>query len=204
MLRFFALILIIGGFAASIVWPNIVLRNSGHENVRKTVFERQNGGVANGWRAASIELSPADNPVRIVVDAVFLSGNKKIANTTALQVSIKLVETVVFEGEFELFLPGGGINPELPQVSSLALPDFEVDEAGQYNVLVNSVESTDMNFKSIGISVRTNVEIPDERYVKPGFAALGLGVVLWLFTTGRRTKSARNRREQKSRKWGRS
>jgi hypothetical protein len=164
VLRFAATILILGGIGAAFVWPSMVMRNSGRELVRETVFDRGASGPSAGWRSATVELTPADNPVRIVLEASFLPGRDQLEYTTPMQVSVALQGSLVVDGIFDLSMPPMAANNTVPRLSSLALPEFEVEKPGNYAIVVRPLNSGDLDYRSIGVSIRAAVRVPDDRF----------------------------------------
>ncbi|MEM7465166.1 MAG: hypothetical protein AAF362_21055 [Pseudomonadota bacterium] len=204
MLRLIAIILILGGFGAAIVWPLVTAQDSERSSVRGTIFSPKIDDPEPLWRSTTIELSPADNPVILAFSAEYIDNNQQLGE--AMQYSLKLETGAkeVISGEFELLAQQPEASSADYKIYTFDLPEFEVDQTATYTVSLKPSSSAAQQLEKLGVSVRTAEQAPDDRFVKPGFAALGLGIVLWLFTTGRRTKTARSRREQKSRKWGRN
>ncbi|MFZ1815718.1 MAG: hypothetical protein WBO55_08490 [Rhizobiaceae bacterium] len=202
-MRVIAILLLIAGIGVAFVWPSLVMRNSGEGGDTVLVFDRTDGGWQQGWRAATIQLSPKDNPVRLMIEARFLPGLKFDAATTDMEISLARGGTVVLEGLFELPLPtdAGSNAPTLG--SSMVTPEFDIAEAGSYTIFVRSTESRDINFAEVRASTRSNVAVPDDSLRTPAFAAIGLGIILLVLDrlTSKRRKG-RGRKQTASR-WGR-
>ena len=206
LLRLIAILLVFGGAGAAFVWPQLVMRHSGEQLGRLTVYER--GGLSGGrWTPGRMRLSPGDNPMRLVVEARFLPGRKFERTTTGLRVSIAAAGSIVMEGVFDVPLPQQSLPDGKVPVSSLATPDFAVDTQDLYTLSASPVETGDLNFQKVDLVLRSDVEVPDTRYRTPAIAAMGLGVLLLLFGSGRPASASRQGRAPKKkqkRNWGRT
>lgn len=206
LLRLLAILLILGGLGAGFVWPQLVMRHSGKELARIAVFERGTSPAGGQWQPGRMRLSPADNPMRLLVEASFLPGRKLDAPTTGLRVSIATGGSIIMEGVFDMPLPRQSLPDGNVPVSSFATPDFAVDTQDLYTLSASPVEGGDLNFNKVEIALRSDVEIPDTRYRTPAIAAIGLGVLLLLFGSGRRSAPAsrgKAPKKKQKRKWGR-
>lgn len=199
-MRALAIVLIVLGLGGGFFYPAVVARHSGDVIAAATVFERGNGGWQRGWKAAALRLDPSRNPMRIVVEADFLSGNKFLKTTTGIAMSLSSGGAVVLEGSFDLSLPVGNASELAPRQASFVTPEFDIVEAGDYVLSVRSEESIDMSFKSASATVRGSVEKPDESLRMPSYAALGTGLFLFFISAlWRRRKTSETPGEH----WGR-
>lgn len=204
MLRLIAVVLILGGAVAAIAWPLAMTRGSGETNLRETIFSPKIDEPAPQWRTTTIELAPVDSPVSLTLTAEYITENQTLRESMQYSVKLETAGTEILSDEIELVAQRSESPNTNNKIYSVVLPEFDVKQTAAYVVSLRPSSSAAQQLEKLGISIRSVEKAPDNRFVKPGFAALGLGVVLWLFTTGRRTKSARNRQERKSRKWGRS
>lgn len=217
MLRLVGIALIVGGVVAGFVWPSFVMRESGVELARSTVFDRSAGGWLAGWRAASMRLSPSDNPMRLAIDAAILPGQNFPPTGAGLSVTVAAGGVIVLEGEFDVTLVPSGGNDRVDRVARLVTPPFEVERQDVYTLTVRPVERVDLNFRTVELALRGDVEQPDESYRNPSLAAIGLGVALLLFAGNggsrnrkpppsdppRAPQTPPKREKRKQYKWGR-
>lgn len=170
--------LAVGGFGAALLWPSLAARNSGTELARLEVFDRADGGWERGWRPVQFRLTPRDNPVRVVIEAEFLPGNKVARANTSLYAAIARDGRIETEGAFAMSLPNAGGGDRSPRLSSIVLPQFVAPAAGLYTLTVRSRENGDEGFARAEAVVRGGSDTGAQKWRMPGFIALGAGLSL--------------------------
>ena len=185
------------GFFAAFAWPLISERQSGGEKARLLVFNRDDGGWERGWRSVQVDLSPAENPVRIVLDARFLPAAVQPRATTGLVMLIARDGVIVREMALAVPVPGTGKGE--PRGVTLPTPEFTVAAAGKYTITVRSTETGDAGFLGADAVVRVGAASDPNRWRMPGYAGIALGAVLYLLGGGRVMTARRQRRKRRRR-----
>lgn len=187
------------GFFAAFAWPLISERQSGGEKARLLVFNRDDGGWERGWRPVQVDLSPAENPVRIVLDAKFLPAAVRRGATTGLVMLIARDGAIIREMAFAMPVPGKGKGKGEPRGVTLPTPEFTVATAGKYTITVRSTETEDAGFLGADAVVRVGAASDPNRWQMPGYAGIALGTVLYLLGGGRVMTASRRRRRKRRR-----
>ena len=220
MVRVIAILLILGGIGAGFVWPSFVTRQSGEELGRSTVFDRSKDGSSSFWRPANMRLTPRDNPMRISVEGSVIDGQRFPPTGIALLISVAAQGEIVLEGEFDLVSVDQGGNELVRRTATLVTPEFDVELEEIYTIAVAPIGSDDHNLSEVAVALRGSVETPDASYRTHGFAAIGVGIVLLIFSGGSRRKKTNGKRKstasagarkkakpqkprKKQRRWGR-
>jgi hypothetical protein len=185
------------GLFAVFAWPQIAERRSGTEKARLLVFNRDDGGWERGWRPVQIDLSPSDNPVRIILDAKFAADAIKRGVTTDLLMVVARGGAVLLETALAMPVPGSGDGG--PHGTVLPVPEFSVPQAGRYTITIRSTETEDAGFLGADAIVRTGVARDPDRWQVPGYVATGLGAVLFILGGGRINTGRRGRRRKRRR-----
>lgn len=194
MVRLIAILVILGGIVAGFVWPSYVMRESGSELGRSTVYERVTDGATTFWRPANMRLTPRDNPMRISVEGFVVTGQRFPPTGAAMLISVAARGEIVIEGEFDLVSVDQGGNELSGRRASLVTPEFEVELEEVYTIAVAPIGSDDHNLEKVEVALRGSVETPDKRYRTHGYVAIGVGVLLLILSGrsgGRRSKTQR-------------
>ncbi|MGI9401483.1 MAG: hypothetical protein ACR2O0_09530, partial [Rhizobiaceae bacterium] len=154
MLRLIALILILGGFGAAIIWPLATSQDSDRSSVRGTIFSPKIDEPELLWRSTTIELSPSDNPVILAFTAEYIDKNQQLGENVQYSLRLEINGREILAGEFEL-LQQRQENPDLEsRIYTLELPEFDVESATTYTVSLKPSASAAQQLERLGVSVR--------------------------------------------------
>jgi hypothetical protein len=182
--------LLAAGVGVALLWPSLLARHSGDVKARLTVFDRAEGGWERGWKSAQVDLSPADNPVRIVVEAEFLPGSRRLQSTTGLLAVVARSGAIVGEENLELPLPGRSGSDRQPRIASAISAPFAVTQAAAHTISIRSTAGEDMDFSRAVAVIRTGGNHSADRWRIPGFVAIAAGLLL-LAIAGRKRRRRR-------------
>jgi hypothetical protein len=181
-----------GIFAVSF-WPSLSARHSGETKAVLAVFDRADGGWERGWRSAQVALAPDDNPVRIVIEAEFLPGSKRLESATGIVVVIARGGEVVGEHQLDMSLPQQSGSDRQPRLASVIVPEFAVNAAGLHTIAVRSTAREDMDFAKARAEVRVRAVV--RRFDAAAYVAISAGAALVvLFGGGRKRRDRQGRK----------
>ncbi|MGB7336255.1 MAG: hypothetical protein WBD01_10750 [Salaquimonas sp.] len=207
-MRKIGFLLIIVGVGLAYLYPLFQEQFTGKEFARERIFDRTKGGWQNGWREVDINLTEANNPVRIRLIGHVLSGNYFLNNTLPLQVNLSGANGTVLSTDLQ-------INARENQNESvtnertvqIATTEFGVIEDGIYRLSVTSSIARDVNLNWMDAIFVSNVTVRDESFRNIGLGLMMGGLLMVMFGRKRRRLNAPNRVAEKSAKkpsrWGR-
>jgi hypothetical protein len=205
-MRLLAFLLIAAGIFGLAKGPEILSGMTSSEVAKIVVFDRGNGGWLGGWSPGKTSLDPADNPHRITVEAAFLPSANPLRNTAGLTVSIASRGETILEGGFDLPLPQNASLGGNDRVTQIVTPQFDVSARGDYTISVLPEEAQDFEVSRVTVTIGGRFAKPDDRLRLPSYAAIGLGVLMLLFS-GRRRRGApvgdEQTKPEPQRRWGR-
>lgn len=197
-MRTLFLLIFLAGLGAGFVYPWALTSFSGREIGTWQVYER--GGA---FRPVTTTLSPADDPVRVLVDMISLDPPEFGARRATLNVTAStggrtvLTDTVTFA-------------EAKPQERSPQLRDrIYRDEAGiiagveggDYTFVVDRGSRERIDIRSVSLILRGGALSADPRIRQTGYGMAGVGLVGFVFSARRRKRALPS--PQKPR-WGRA
>lgn len=192
VMRKIAYALVVAGITLGILLPAFHLHFSGSFIQDEIVYDRANGG----WRAATLYLSPADNPVRLQFVAEFLVGGRLPPVKIPLDVKISDADGTLMAAIVSLPASGRDAGAELPKIRSTTAPVFSVQQEGQHTLEVafapnkNNGNILLPDVKSLTAEFTANATEPNEDYKLPAVVLVILGIYL-LIRSGREGRKVR-------------
>lgn len=199
-MRFLSVLLILGGLALAFVLPIYQTDHAGDEVASLVVFDRTEGGWANGWRDGEVELDTDGNPYRLRLEGEFAGEVFNLPPQLPVFVELAGPQGVVFSGEFAFGVReetgrSGATDPGL----FLSLPEFAVLDAGVHKLAVRLLTPRDVSLGRVDAHIVANAQAADWSFTPIGLALFAIGAVLYLVAGRRRKKE----RQGQQRKWGR-
>jgi|GEM_PF-3218086 len=221
-MRFLGMILAVAGFAIAFIYPSYQVAHTGEEVAKFRVFDRETGHWKTGWKSHKVRLTSDMAPLRIRISGKGLAGANWTGSFLNFNVEIKGADGIVFSDRLDINIEDSNLIGE-SRDSKRAIPenlfrvsqDFGIVDNGTYTVSVKPVEEFDTSIAYMDVYVVANVEEPATQFQPLGYAALGLGVVLFVLGRSRkRRKKSKNRVAKKQasnhktknkpeQKWGR-
>lgn len=216
-MRFLGLILIVAGAVIAFIYPSYQVGHTGNEVAKFRVFDRETGHWKTGWKSHKVRLTSDMAPLRIRISGKGLPGANWTGSFLNFKVQLKGNDGVVFSDVLDINIEDSNQIGEsrdskrnIPENLFRVSQDFGVIDNGTYELSVKPVEKFDTSIAYMDAYIVANVEEPITQFQPLGFAALGLGVVL--FVLGRRKRKnkkhkadihkQRQKHKQKH-KWGR-
>lgn len=221
-MRFLGIILAVAGIAFAFVYPSYQVAHTGEEVAKFRVFDRETGHWKTGWKSHKIRLTSDMAPLRIrlsgkgVSQAIwrtdFIKFNVQLEGQNGISFSNVLDIRVRDSDETD---SASTNNNSIPKTLFRVSQDFGIVDNGTYTLSVKPIETFDTSIAYMDTTIVANVEETAKQFQPLGFAALGLGVVL--FVLGRRRNRRRESKnpisqkqtakqksqKQQSHKWGR-
>lgn len=214
-MRFIGIILAVAGFAIAFVYPSYQVAHTGEEVAKFRVFDRETGHWKTGWKSHKVRLTSDMAPLRIRLSGKGVS--QAIWRKDFLKFSVQLEgeNGISFSNELDIRVrdsdetdTSSNTTRNIPKTLFRVSQDFGIIDDGTYTLSVKPVEDFDTSIGYMDAYVVANVEETATQFQPLGFAALGLGVVL--FVLGRRRKKSKKRsankqsvKQQSKHKWGR-
>jgi hypothetical protein len=173
-MRIVFLLLLIAGIGLGIGYPFAVQNISGYEIGRYPAYDRQ-----GGFRVVEENLSPADAPVRVLVDmtsigSVTLSGAQTALTLTAsLDGRTVLASTLTFAHQEP--------RPDSPQASGTIYRDeagmIDPVEGGRYRFVIGPGDAEGIDMRSVELVLRAGAFDLDPRAVPVGYMLMAIGFI---------------------------
>lgn len=198
-MRFLGIILIIAGAAVAFVYPSYQIGHSGNEVAKVRIFDRDTGVQnSNQWLTHKVRLTSNMAPLRIRLSGKTNKGasiaEQSLNYTIRLQ-SADDKSTIFSEGlsisiyDSNLDTQGGTRN-EMTQTNLFEVSsEFGVIDDNLYEIAIQPGEKARGLTAYLDAIIMSNVEEPSTQFQPLGFAALGLGVVM--FILGRRRRKSK-------------
>lgn len=199
MARIVFLVILLAGAGLGIGYP-LVLRNfSGSEIGSWRVYDR-----ASGFMTAEAALSPADAPVRVMVDMVAIGAYAPSAAETALTITATgdgrtvLAETISFM-DAQPRTQGPQVGASYRAEAGLLDPVAE----GSYVFTVGPGDAEGIEMRSVDLILRSGAMEIDRRAIPAGYIVMAIGFIGLVNSFRRNHPPKRSEREPPPPKWGR-
>lgn len=215
-MRFLAILVAVAGFAIIYIYPSYQVAHTGEEVAKFRVFDRETGHWKTGWKQHSVRLTSQMAPLRIRLSGKGLAGANWTGNFLNFKVELKGKDGIAFSDVLDINIDDSNqigdsrdSKRDVPETLFRVSQDFGVIDNGTYELSVKPVEGFDISIAYMDAYIVANVEEPKTQFQTLGYAALGLGGLI--FALGRRNRKSKKgkgkkRKEKKPTqkyKWGR-
>lgn len=203
-MRLVAILLILAGFALAFGYPLYQADFTGDEIARLDLYDRARDGNTNEWQARTVNLTEADNPVRVRLEGKRAGGDSFIGSSLPVNIEVEGPEGIVMATGLDMRLasdPDGGVNPS-DQRLYINAPDFDILASGEHTIRASTLLQRDISLLKMEAIVLARVERPTNEYLQPGLVLAGIGGGLFIIGNA----IARRRKEKsapKKARWGR-
>ena len=201
-MRFLGIILIVAGAAIAFIYPSYQVSHTGNEVAKFRVFDRETGHWKTGWKSHNVRLTSDMAPLRIRISGKGLAGANWTGSFLNFMVQLKGKDSVVFSDMLDINIEDSNQIGEsrdskrnIPKNLFRVSREFGVIDDGTYELSIKPVEEFDTSIAYMDAYVVANVEESITQFQPLGYAALGLGVVL--FVLGRRNRKNKKRKNKK-------
>jgi len=201
-MRLLGFLLIVVGLALAIGLPLYQSDFTGEEITQKRIYDRSVAGNTNVWTPLTLDLSEAQNPVRIRLEGSRAKGGSYAG--TGYPVSVELTGpqgTVLSAGlDINLTSESAGGPPDEQRLYA-NLPDFDVIADGPHTLSVTPQLDRDISVLWMDAEFLANVQRPDNTWFRPGLVTAGIGAAMVFI--GNRRRKAKKPGADKAPRWGR-
>lgn len=184
-MRFIFLLMFIAGLGLGIVYPFAVQNISGYEIGRYPAYDRQ-----GGFRVVEENLSPADAPVRVLVDMTSIGSLTLTGAQTALTLTASLDGRTVLAST--LTFAHQEPRPDSPQASGTIYRDdaglISPVEGGRYRFVIGPGDADGIEMRSVELVLRAGAFDLDPRLIPIGYTMMAFGFVAFFALRKRKPK----------------
>jgi hypothetical protein len=173
-MRIVFLLILIAGLVLGIGYPFAVQNISGYEIGRYQAYDRQ-----GGFRVVEENLSPADAPVRVLVDMTSIGSLTLSGVQTALTLTASLDGRTVLAST--LTFAHQEPRPDSPQASGAIYRDeagmIDPVEGGRYRFVIGPGDAEGIDMRSVELVLRAGAFDLDPRAVPVGYMLMAIGFI---------------------------
>lgn len=218
-MRLLGIVLIIAGAGIAFIYPSYQIGHSGNEVAKVRIYDRDTGVQnSNIWLTHKVRLTSDMAPLRIRLSGKTNRGASIAVNDLKYTIRLQSAseKNTIFTEDLSISIYDSNLDSQGGTVNELTQTNlFEV--SSEFGIIDNDLYELDIipGQKARGLTayldaiIMSNVEEPSTQFQPLGFAALGLGVVLFVLGRRRRkankhsAKSAKEPKEKSKHKWGR-
>ncbi len=189
-MRLVGIVLVLAGFALAFGYPLYQADYSGEKLTTLNLYDRERDGWKSEWQVTTVELSEADNPVRIRLEGKRAAADSFIGSTIPVSIEVEGPEGLVLSAGLDLRLASdsqGGTN-SIDQRLYINAPDFDVLVPGTHEIRTATSIERDISIMSMDAVVMTRVKRPANEYLQPGLIMAGIGAALFVVGNRRSRK----------------
>lgn len=209
-MRVVAVLLMLAGFGLAIGYPLYQADFTGEKIATLDLYDRTRDGNTNEWQARTVNLTEADNPVRIRLEGMRASGDSFIGSSLPVDIEVSGPEGIVLSTGLDMRLASdsesGNSSPNVAdQRLYINAPDFDILAPGEHTISVSTPLERDISLMKMEAIVLARVERPTNEYTRSGIvlALVGSGLYVVGYAVARLRRKRGKKAKTKPRRWGR-